>query len=140
MIWNREALLTLPSPPNWLSDSHKWLWVGESGAVFCGVEVEPSFEHDHRSRFSIVSGPSAETRADPSGVSEGGFGMRVLLALGVAFKPCAEGFEERLIFRLEGIGQGSQGSGTLIAVPGMDELLDGAAATRVAMTSRQRGA
>jgi hypothetical protein len=51
--------------------------------------------------------------------------MGVFLWLGLAFELGAEGFEEGLVLWLEGIGQGAQEPRSLIAVTGMDQLLDG---------------
>src|SRR5271170_69633 len=51
--------------------------------------------------------------------------MRVLLPLGLAFKLCAEGFEQGSVLGIEGIREGPQRFWALDAIAGMDELLDG---------------
>ena len=49
------------------------------------VELEQSVVDDDWSWLSVVAGPSTEPGADPCGEGEGGFGVGVLLALGLAF-------------------------------------------------------
>ena len=84
-------------------------------------------EHDEWAGFSVVSGPSAEAGADPGGVGERAFGMRVLLPLGLALPVRRRGASRKGCRpQLEGVEDGSW-RGFLAwrgAVPGVDQLLD----------------
>src|SRR5882757_5377857 len=82
------------SPGQALRDSHIW---SEFPAAKHGLERLQPLHHDNGSWFAVVAGPSAKSRAHPTGVRQRPFGMGVLLFLGLAFEALANRLQRRLI-------------------------------------------
>ncbi len=95
------------SPVQGLRDSHIEVRSEEERGALGGLDFEPPLKHDDGAWFSVISGPSAEAGADPGGVSERAFGMRVFLALGLAFEVSAIGFDEGDVLGFEDVGTGA---------------------------------
>src|SRR5204862_7735167 len=72
-------------------------------------------------RFAVVAGPSTKTADDPRCEGERAFGVRILLPCCVAFELRGDSFEDRLVGRLESIGEALAGR----AIAGFDELHHG---------------
>ena len=95
----------------------------KDNAFFCTLEGAPAVEHGYGAGFAVVTIPAAKACANPSGVGERAFGVRVLLLERFAFEIGVEGFQKRLVFWLKRIGDGAQRAFRCIAVAGMDQLL-----------------
>src|SRR3989440_8259366 len=109
-----------PSPrKERLSDSH--IFQPECGAVFDALEVVETLAHHSRAWFSVVSGPAAETTNDPTCKGKRASGVRVFLPLCLAFDLRRYGFEDRLVGRIESIGEALASR----AVAGFDQLHHG---------------
>src|SRR5450432_3231352 len=106
-----------------LLDSHI-VELGESGECVAGVlELSPSVEHDDRTGFAVIAGPASQSGADPGGVGERAFWMRIFLTGGLAFELGAKRLQQGRIFELEGVARRSQPlDGAAIAR--MDQLLN----------------
>src|SRR5687767_3408598 len=88
-----------PSPcpsPYGLRDSH----IAEVPAVFDGLELGHSSEHDDGAGFAVIAGPAAEPGEEPGGPGERAWRVRVLLLGGVAFQARADRRERRAIVRI----------------------------------------
>src|SRR5437879_7086366 len=109
----------IPSPALALSDSH--IFQPECGAVFDALEVVETLAHHSRAWFSVVSGPAAETTNDPTCKGKRASGVRVFLPLCLAFDLRRYGFEDRLVGRIESIGEALASR----AVAGFDQLHHG---------------
>src|SRR5450631_1233336 len=111
------------SPQAGLLDSHI-VELGESGECVAGVlELSPSVEHDDRTGFTVIAGPASQSGADPGGVGERAFWMRIFLTGGLAFELGAKRLQQGRIFELEGVARRSQPlDGAAIAR--MDQLLN----------------
>src|SRR6266481_4171339 len=82
------------------------------------MEVVETLAHDSRAWFPVVSGPPAETTDDPAGEGKRASGVRVFLPFCLAFELRRYGFEDRLVGRIESLGEALAGR----AVAGFDEL------------------
>src|SRR5258706_10375672 len=96
-----------PPLPLALSDSH--ILKPQRGAIFDALEVVETLAHDSRARFSVITGPPAETTDDPAREGERVSGVWVLLPFCFAFELCRYGFENRLVGRVESIGEALAG-------------------------------
>ncbi len=68
-----------------------------------GPELIQPAQHDHRARFSIISGPAAETGVHPGCKGQRATWMRVLLLVGRTFQRSGYGLQDRLILCREDI-------------------------------------
>src|SRR5215470_20259625 len=90
-------------PPQALSDSH--ILGSQRGAELDALEVIETPAHDLRAGFAVVAGPTAEPTNDPRRKGERAFWVRVFLSCCFAFELRRYGFEDRLVGRLERIGE-----------------------------------
>src|SRR5712691_4374828 len=85
----------LPLPAKRLLDSH--ILEPQVNPIFDALEVFEAPAHHLRSRFAVVSGPSAEASDDPRGISKGTFRMGVLLLGCFSLKLRRYCFKNRLV-------------------------------------------
>ena len=103
--------LYFPSPASGLLDSHI---VFDAVSALYSAELIEAMEHDDGSGFSVISGPSSEAGADPSGEGEGAFWVGVFLLFGLAFERGGDGFESGPVFGIEGVLERSSGAAVAV--------------------------
>src|SRR3979409_1279867 len=105
-------------PGDRLSDSH--IVEPQSRTVFDATEVFEASAQHLWARLSVVGGPSSKPSNDPCSEGERTFWMWVLLLRGGPFELRRQGFQHRLVIRLESLDQFFLGR----SVTGADQLHD----------------
>src|SRR5882757_3395336 len=90
-------------------------------AVLDALEVVETSADHLWTWFAVVAGPSTKAADDPGCEGERASGVRVLLPCCLAFELRRDSFEDRLVGRLESIGEALAGR----AIAGFDELHHG---------------
>src|SRR5437763_15154863 len=95
----RGIEVVFTSPRVRLSDSH--ILKPQFDPELDALEGFEAQAHHFRTGLAVVAGPTTESGHDPSRKRERTFGMRVLLACGLAFEPLTDRFQDMLVVRIE---------------------------------------
>src|ERR1019366_1411799 len=105
-------------PGDRLFDSH--ILQPQSSPVFDAAEGFEAYSHHLWTGFSVIGGPSTKPGNDPRSEGERALWMRVLLLVGSSLELRRQGFQHRLVIRLESLDQFFLGR----SVTGADQLHD----------------